>query len=435
MQRDDERDHEGCRAVLIDPSGPRWLRLLPLGVAGALFVAGVALASAVTPLLVAMGIAVLAGARHVPLFLERFAVGDVRLRFVPGAIEVRGPLLRRTRLAARHVEGASTAPTKNGYRITLRHAARSRPLAIEVRTLGELRAVCRALGIGIRGYGSLAFPARPTPQNVAESVARTLTVLGTIVFVAAWFGGAEDLAQWTTLATALMALFAMAMSIERLYSGPPTLRLDAHAIQLPVTLSYPWVHYEAIESMVPAKKGFVARVRNGTGSYELLLDGYRLPFVPEGMSQLERELFAETVLTAMARARGKGMPLDSHEDATRHLERRADETAAEWLARIDALAQGPQAAYRGNSIRTEDLVRVLEDTDVSPHIRAAAARVLARSPGELRLRVEPVVAAEHDEAARVRIAAAADGRDEEFLRLVAEDEEAAPAARAKLVRH
>jgi hypothetical protein len=440
MQRDDESLGDGCDATLIDASGPRWLRFLPHIAAVTTFVTACAIAPvapALAAVLVALAIATLASARFPPLLLEWFAVRKVRLRFVPGAVEVGGAgLFRRTRLAARHAEGASTARTKDGYRITLRHAARPRPVALEVRTLDELQRVCRALGVGTRGYGSLAFPARPTAMNVVESGLRAITTACALAFVAAVVADDGDWAQIATLVGGIAALGAMVSALERLYSGAPTIRLDAQSIQLPATRAYPWIDYRAIESLVPGRRAFIARVKHAHGSYELVLDTYRVPLVPEGMSRLEGELFAETVLTAVARARGKGVPIETHEAATLHLERRADETPAEWLARLDALATGPQAAYRSATLRAEDLVRVLEDTDVSPQVRAAAARVLARRPGELRLRVEPVVAAEHDEAARVRIAAAADGRDDEFLRLVAEDEAAeSPAARAKRVRH
>ena len=120
---------------------------------------------------------------------------------------------------------------------------------------------------------------------------------------------------------------------------------------------------------------------------------------------------------AVVRSKGRAR-VDESAAYVNELDRGAS-SAAEWLARIDALAVShvnAPAGYRGATIPREALWRILEDHDAQATIRAAAARVLWKTIGEpAASRIEDAIVSTHDESARGLLRAVLDDEAREVL--------------------
>lgn len=412
-------EEPSCAATLDDGNGPPWVRLLP-SVLG-LFVLATAFAftdaSWVVPF--SIGVTLIAGARFLPRGARR---RSATLTFLDGKVKITGAGIRNDVIRARDVRGATSTRTRHGYRLTLSHARRPTPITIEVETLDALRRLCRSLGIGTRGHGSVGFTATPSGPHVFESIVRAaVCVLALAIPISLW-AGIEGLAALALLGTIAGGAMAALLALVRVLTPPRSLALDAQSVQVLGGQAYPWIAYAEIEELAPTRSGFSVTANRLGRRNVVPITARRLPCVPEGMDEDDRALFHDLVMTAVARAKGQAAPMGDVGNAIAELGRRSGETSREWLARVDAMAAAPAAAYRGGSLTREQIANALEDTDLPVDVRVAAARVLGQDPEERRLRVAPVVAAEHDARVRVRIETATAGDDEALLGLLDEDE-------------
>lgn len=410
---------QSCRAMLDDGNGPPWVRLLPAALGLLVLGAAFAVDESLWAVVNAIGVSLIAGGRFFPRGARR---RSAMLTFQDGRVAITGAGLRNDVIRARDVRGATSTRTRQGYRLTLSHTRRPAPITLEVESLDALRRLCRSLGIGTRGHGSVGFTATPSGAHIVESVVRLATCAFALAIPAFLWSGIEPLAALSLLATIAGGAIAALLALVRMLTPARSLALDAHSVQILGWRAYPWIAYADIKALSPMAGGFLVTT-DGHGRKESIpIAARRTALVPEGMDEEDRALFQDLVMTAVARARGEASPMGDVGNAVAELGRRSGETSREWLARIDAMAAAPAAAYRGGSLTREQMANALEDTDLPIDVRVAAARVLGRDPSERRLRVAPVVAAEHDARVRLRIETATQGDDETLLELLDEDE-------------
>ena len=396
------------------------LRWLPIGLGILLLIASVGLKLVVVApatVLFGLGIVLALGMRLVPTRTSRTATiacgaGEVRL----GSLG-RGPFHAGSfTVRAKDLTGATSSRGQDGYRITLGVRTSPYPITLEVKTLGELARIRRALGIGARGYGTISFPTRPSAANVVETIASLAAVV---------------LVPWVVVATLLdlepnpstlldLAAFIAAGAAFLRWAGASGRRVKLDAMSIVDATDGTTAHYVSIPKVVDFPEGLA------TG--RMMIRTRSVPLVAEGMTTEERAIFASLLRDAVTRAHGEAVPIADFGHVTTMLERRENEPISSWLARLDAISVGT-SGYRGVTLPEDELVAILEDSDQPPALRAAAARVLAKNE-VTRVRVAEAVAAEHDERVRVRIDAASEGRDAELAELVAEDE----AAKRRMIR-
>lgn len=404
--------------MLDDGHGPPWVRLIPAAIGSLFLAAALAFSDPSWVVPYALGVALIAGARFLPRGARR---RSARITFLDGGVRIRDAGLRNDVLRARDVRGATSTRTRYGYRLTISHTRRPAPITIEVETLDALKRLCRSLGIGTRGHGSVAFTATPGGAHVLESVVRAAVSVFALAIPLSLWAGVEALAALALLGTLAGGAVAALLALVRVLTPPRSLSLDAQSIQALGGATYPWIAYADVEDVAPMRGGFAVTTRRNGRRDIVPIAARRAPLVPEGMDEDDRALFHDLVMTAVARAKGQAAPMGDVGNALSELGRRSGETSREWLARIDAMASAPAAAYRGGTLTREQIGNALEDTDLPVDVRVAAARILGRDPDERRVRVAPVLAAEHDAHVRVRIAAA-EGSDEALLELLDEDE-------------
>ncbi len=407
-----------CRAVLDDGNGPPWVRLIPSVLGLLVLAAAVGFSDSAWVVPYAIGVTLIAGARFLPRGARR---RSAKLELLDGRVKITAAGIRNDVIRARDVRGATSTRTRDGYRLTLSHTRRPAPITIEVESLDALKRLCRSLGIGTRGHGSVAFTATPSGAHVFESVVRLTTCAFALAIPVFLWSGLEALAALSLLGTIAGGAIAALLALVRVLTPPKSLALDAQSVQILDRRAYPWVAYAEIEALTPIAGGFVAATNSRGRKESITVAARRVPLVPEGMDEDDRALFHDLVMTAVARAKGQTAPMGDVGNAVAELGRRSGETSREWLARIDAMAAAPAVAYRGGTLTREQIANALEDTDLPIDVRVAAARMLGRDPEERRLRVAPVIAAEHDERVRVRIAAA-EGSDDALLELLDQDE-------------
>lgn len=403
-------------ATLIDVRGPRLARWAPSIVGWGLFALAIGIAafvpSELSGGLFALAVAVIAGGRHLPRPPAR---REVRLELADGAIALRGAGLFGGTIRASDVTGATAARNGAGFLLALQVKGRPEPIGLEVADFETLHRVRRALGIGPRGRGQLIFTARPSTAHLVEAFVRLmLAVLAPLAYV----GVIAD-STLVTLFAGYFALLLVPVSIlamlVRMGASTSTLRLDERVVHVDASYRHPQLPYAAILEVVSTSTGFNVRLEGTEGTYVVPIDASTMAFVPDGMGLEHKELVRRVVDDAAARARGVAAPLDGSADVAALLERRAGEPAAAWLARIDALASTRHSAYRGIALADDVLLTALENVDLSSEVRAGAARMLRGGTEVVRVRVAPIVAAEHDAKLKVRIEAALEGRDEELV--------------------
>lgn len=411
-------------ATLVDSRGPLRARLLapllasllPLG-AIPLFLLGATQLAAVVLLL---GLATLCASRYVQ---RRRVRRDVRVRIEDGSLFLSGAGLFGGRIRAIDVEGANAARSGREYLLALQVAGRPEPIALELPDASALRRVRSALGIGPSGRGALRYTAVAGTQYM-EFGARAFVGLFLVVFAGMVGLGRDGIDSPVLSIAAVLTALAFVLGALSRYGRKHTLTLDASGIHSNMPNVQPHVEYGVIDDVTITPLGFDVSV---PGSNDIHFPANADPLVGEGMTSAERDVVRALLLDSVERANGRGARVGDS-DAAMQLARRPGESAAAWLARIDALAATRNSGYRGASLSDDELIGTLEDIDLTLEVRAAAARILARGQEAVRVRVAPVVAAEHDAKVRVRIAAAAEGRDAELVAALDEDWTTPPAS-------
>ncbi len=384
------------RVRVCDPLGPRWLVAMgPILAAALIALPPIVPLPAMDPrvriALSLLGVTLLFAR---PLLRIRSRTRQAGVRVEAGAIEIHDAGLLNQRVRSSDVIAASTARTKGGGSTIaiVRRGASERPFLLDFTSDADLDAVRRALGLGHRGLGEVAWPTQT----------RAAALRGSAVLAFAWFTIAACAAlDAPVLCLALALIILPATFVAVLVSwfsdtrGPYVALTPAGIVTSFVvtgTLAYADVTGARAEA-----DGVLLVTRSGCVTIPMSQSS------PE-----EREHLAAQVLSAAARARGEGPDLPSLPASLTRLAPHG-ETERAWLRRVDAAAAsvGSADAYRRVDLNPKELWSALENPDAPARVRAAAARVLARvAPDEARTRVNQVLASDRSAYARscIRVA-------------------------------
>lgn len=353
---------------------------------------------------------------------------NVELVCGPGYVDIKRAGVRKQRIDARAIVGASTARTARGVALTLTHAHRAHPVTIEVDTEAEVERIRHALGIGHGGFGTVAWRSTAGGTSKAAIVGRIVALVLGAIIVSVAVGGDSDAALVTGVFLGQFAFLGMLLGVIGWFSKPPeqTIVMTAEGLRLFTTRGWFTVPYGNVLDIEDHERALVFRVPPPYGSVSV--ETHRA-WAEGGLSAEERQAVIDQIRTAALRARGFGR---HKEDVTGRIDvlRRNGESPRDWLVRLDMAGQMLATApgYRGNTLDTADLWAILEDPDADAELRAAAARVLRhRNEPETRVRIDAALAAVRDELTdrRLRIAVR-DDLDEASVELAALDAQVPP---------
>jgi hypothetical protein len=392
-------------ATVFDGAPP----LGPLALLGpALICAGLILAFAVPPdtgtLIACAGIVATAAhglrprrrARHTRVFCN---IGHVRI--------AGGATLR-----ARDIVGATTARSDDGrVSLALAHRRRKSPVIIDVDGEPALMRICKSLGIGHHGFGSIDAIARPTGADTLRYVAHVVTIATLLVALAT-----RDLAGFGMM----MAFASLVVAFVSFATTPPMIRMTGQGVYVPTTSGVAFAPFNTIERIDVEPNALAVELHTKDGAVTWRAPTRTVWWRRQGMSRAELEHIVTQLRAAVDRAHGKFVVKSEAESAAAKLRRAPGESLRAWLARIDTFGTG-SVGYREMALDAGELWTLLEDPEAHPDTRAAAARMLSRvAPGELKVRIANVLATARDKNVRTRISASI---DEDAL----EDEERAEA--------
>lgn len=364
-----------------------------------------------------LGMALLMAARLVP---RGRALRKARFECGAGAVRVRGAGTRNCVLRAADITGATTAHVGGAYRLTLAHTSRPGPVTLEVPTLEELRVLCRTLGIGHHGYGHIEWEASATRAHIVESLLRLLAAGAFLAWPLAIAAGNDDMMALFGLTAFSATVAAGIAAVVRVGAARNVLTMHRGGFYFGDGQHVEQLDYRSIDGIIIDGERLILNVTKPDGSSFLTrIEATKSFLAPEGVGRAERAILVALLTAASDRAHGRAVPKDELSESVDQLRRRRGERAAPWLARVDALSSSLGGGYRGSTFSREDLWRALEDPEVEPDLRAAAARVLARiAPDDLKLRVVSVLESEHDSRTRIRIAAIVHDDVEELRSMV-----------------
>ncbi len=321
------------------------------------------------------------------------------IQMEPGALRVRPRFGLPYRIETSSLEGASIAAVDDVPVVTLAQRNRVQTTFELERgaSTGEIR---RVLGIPTGGFGDLQWRYAPSPLELVTLLGRTL---GAVV---------------------LVVLAAVPGHVPQAFVGPVIVFLGSVGI-LAIIVNLTQGHLLAMngsgvswrDNKVSFTLGYaeVERVDDDGRSIAIHSTDGRAFFVPcaavrlvpSGLRKGERRAMVRQLQDAVSRSKGRAR-VDEAAAYANELARGFASTAS-WIARLDALAishANAPGGYRGSTIPLEALWRILEDHDVAPTSRAAAARMLSRITGEkAAARIDEAVASTHDEGARALIQA------------------------------
>ncbi len=418
------------RARLFDRRGPRtsWLILLGLAALSGL-VAILALLVLGSGLALAAWLASLMFGALAALAPARFAPREVELELAPGQVRVRGSSLLAQTVRAREVMGASTARHGEGFVVSVQTVKRAaHPLSFLVQTQEEAARLRVALGIGHDGEGELAWRAEEPVGvfffNLSGWLSFALSAAGlayTGILVAQGAGEGELSPTFT------MGVMPLLFSMLRLM--PQTTNrvlLRGDALYIPWIPSCARIEYWDIAWVGRDGRALVLTTRSGH-SFSVAMKLAR----PE-----EIELVASQIDSARRRAQGEGTSREHVGNQLSTLER-GQAPLGVWLARLDGLAAGLMGGYRGSALDRGALWLAVEDPDMTPELRVAAARVLGRLEPAQRTRIADLAEASRSPAVAkgIRVASEVDATDSASQQLEetwSELEEAQAATKARL---
>lgn len=321
-----------------------------------------------------------------------------------GNVRIRNAGTRNQVIHARQIAGASTARVGKKLVLTLAHHFRDEPIAIEVETEEEVERIRHALGIGHGGFGHVGWRTTASTADRAGLWGRATAVTMTILAIIMGAVGAGPLAAFLGLFAAIGFLFALVS----MFSGPPPASVVMASGGLGLASREGWftIPYATVHDIEIQEKQLLFVI--GDPAYAVSVPISK-PWNSTGVSRGDAEVLVAQIRAASARARGFGKP---KEDPTGRVEslRRHGESPRDWLVRLDMAGQtlgGAAGGYRGFSLDTDDLWRILEDPEADADLRAGAARVLRHSQKpETRVRIDATLAAVRDDltAQKLRVA-------------------------------
>ncbi len=325
------------------------------------------------------------------------------------------------KIRARDIVGATTARFGDHVSLMLAHKKRKSPIILELDSETALLAICKSLGIGHHGFGSVEVPVKATGVDSLRHASYAATLAAIVCAIATRHDSQDGFAS-----LALMMLFAaIVLALANVVTPQPKIRMTSNGVFLPTREGVAFAPFNAIENIDILPHAIVTSVRTDAKMPVLWqVDVSRSWWRRQGSTQAELEHLVAQIRAAVDRAHGKFLPKTEPENALAKLRRAAGEPIRAWLARLDTLTAGA-GSYREMSVEQPELWTLLEDPEAEADTRAAAARVLSRSAGsELKVRVANVLATERNERTRARIAASLD--DDALTR----EEEAEQAERA-----
>ena len=379
------------RARLVDPKGPLWTRLVPS--AGAALLIGASLFFAgpgdtlITTALLLMGMGITIGrtllGKHSPRWAE-IALG-------PGFVDVKGAGLLNQRIRGRRVKGASTAyVARGGVGLVLQR--RDRPIALELRDDDDANAVRDALGIGHHGFGKVGW------RTMAYAQLKRWLPIALCTIAILLIHSPEEFYPLFFMAAPIMvsSLIIAATSHEKARTQPAGIQLEPRGVILREPRCE--IPYRAILDVKATKDGISIMVdpRFHDGRIETRTRG--------SLTDDERAHCIAQITSAVRRARGLGPREPLVSGQVEDLARGAEDTRA-WLLRLDAMAQQMMsgAGYRGLAVDSTELWAALENHEADVHVRAAAARVLARTDQQSRKRIQTIARSARDKQTERRI--------------------------------
>jgi hypothetical protein len=336
----------------------------------------------------------------------------VELDLGAGRITFRDKLVFRT-IRARDVVAASTARTPGGVALTLVTRWRGRrPLTFEVANEEEAAAVRRALGIGHHGFGEIGLPADVLLASTAERFVRAVSGVGTLAALAVLFSPPWP-PDWANRIISAFPLFTYAVvpfivvmmfAIRRRTLGAG-LVLAGGFVRIREQRGWRQVAYADIRAVYADDRGIRLAMNEGP---DVAIPARSGRWSRDRPSRNEIDVAAAQIVSALQRARGQGelaptVPLRVCDLA------KTESDAHAWLARLDATAAsiGSDAGYRGAAFDESDLWETVDSADAPPELRAAAARVLLRAIGDrARTKLDEILPRVRvdDDARKIRIA-------------------------------
>ena len=325
-----------------------------------------------------------------PLFGEH-SPREADVALGAGHVDVKGAGLLNQRIRGRKVDGASTAYLdQGGVGLDLRH--RGRPIALELRDESDANAVRDALGIGHHGFGKVGWPTATYPQLRKWFPIAVIPLLFLVIH------NNKALAPYvlTGVNVFIVGLVLAVVNHRSKKKLPRGVELEPRGVVLRDPLCE--IPYRAILDVGATPDGIwiLTDPQFHQGRLDIRTRG--------SLTTDERSHCIAQITAAVRRARGLGPrePLVSGqvEDLGR-----GGANARAWLLRLDAIAQQmvSGAGYRGSAMDQTELWEALENHEADVHVRAAAARVLARTDKESRKRIQAIARSARDKKTEKRI--------------------------------
>ncbi|MEO7110693.1 MAG: hypothetical protein ABI183_09665 [Polyangiaceae bacterium] len=354
-----------------------------------------------------------------PIFQQRTAWRQGEIDAQPGRLLIsrRGIFAKReTCLATRNVIGASVARVGERVNLALAVGPRSRhPVVIAFESETDAALATKALGIGGHGFGVVVWERGPRfVHRVAASVRVAASFYCFVVCVLAKvsdpFAATLDVQSVSTLI--VVGALAFVLLVPLVIARRTTALNNSGVVNFEDRIQL--LRWSTIASIQLENSQFVIDrvVRGNDARHELMTARIpfvkRSPFLP-GLDDVDTALILDHVSAASERAR-LGMGPETHQQVRTLLAKKDRETNAEWIRRIDDLAESWRASpprYGESVTYSHALWEAVEDHDCDENLRVLAARMLAKldpeaAPPKLRVIAE-AIRIPH-QASRIRIA-------------------------------
>lgn len=378
------------RARLVDPKGPLWTRLVPTAGAALLLGAGLFFFNGPGDTLIKTALLMMSmGLTIGRVLFGKHSPREAEIALGPGYVDVKGAGLLNQRIRGRRVKGASTAFLAHGG-VGLVLQRPGRPIALELRDEADANAARDALGIGHHGFGKVAWRAKAYAQIKSWTPVALLAMAILVV------QSGEDLYPLLFMGGNLLFIGLVIAVTVQMQKPRSAIEIEPRGVVLSVPRCE--IPYGAILDVAATQDGIsiVVDPRFHNGRIETRTRG--------SLTDDERDHCIAQITSAVRRARGLGPREPLVSGQVEELARGSDDTRA-WLLRLDAMAQQMMsgAGYRGLAVDSTELWSALENHEADVHVRAAAARVLARTDQQSRKRIQTIAGSARDKQTEKRI--------------------------------
>ncbi len=315
-------------------------------------------------------------------------VSEASLTIQQSSVRVRGEKVSRT-LRPKDIRSSTTALHRDGgYDVALELRGTRDPIVLQGLNDEEFRGIKESLGLLQSGEGTLLWRSAKRLAVASWAFAIVLSVLFW------WAGGAntEPPGPALVLLPWILVALILATSVKR-----SSLRMHAHGIEIcDAKGKYRPIRWDEIQSVSREGDELSFRIAGEASSLRL---GLSQPILDAILAQLNAALVRSRV----------PVPLTTATEVLASLHRSKNESAAEWIARIDALEVGESSYRRAAALPVEALRSAIDDPDLEPEIRGAAARILLRVDASHRERIELALSRVHAQDKREEIVVLSQG--------------------------